>query len=70
MKEITLKIPDTQFDFFMELVRQLGLEIAGEDEMEIPEAHKAIVRERIKQSDENPGRLLDWEQVKDHFTFD
>ena len=70
MKEITLKIPDKKFDFFMELVRQLGLEITGEDETEIPEAHKAIVRERIKLSEENPGRLLDWDQVKDQFTFD
>ena len=27
MKEITLKIPDTKFSFFMELVKQLGIEV-------------------------------------------
>ena len=68
MKEITLKVPDKKFDFFMELVKHLGFEAAGD--MEIPEEHKAIVRERIKQSDQNPERLLEWDEVKDNFRFD
>ena len=32
---------------------------------DIPEQHKALVRERIKNS--NASELLDWEQVKDDF---
>lgn len=65
MKEVTLKIPDKKFGFFMELVKQLGIEVA--EDMEIPEEHKALVRERIKKSAQNPERLLDWDEVKDKF---
>ncbi|MEX2592800.1 MAG: addiction module protein [Anditalea sp.] len=68
MKEVTLKIPESKFTFFMELVEQLGFEVA--EELEISEAHKAIVRDRIKKSDQNPERLLDWEQVQDNFQLD
>lgn len=52
----------------MELVEQLGFEIAGE--LEISEDHKALVRERIKKSDQDPGRLLDWEEVQNNFRLD
>ena len=68
MKEVTLKIPENRLTFFMELVEQLGFEVAGE--LEISEEHKAIVRDRIKKSDQNPERLLDWEQVQDNFRLD
>jgi len=68
MKEITLKIPEERLSFFMELVEQLGFEIAGE--LEISEDHKALVRERIKKSDQDPGRLLDWEEVQNNFRLD
>ncbi len=68
MKEVTLKIPDKKFSFFMELIKQLGLEVA--EEVEIPEEHKAIVRERIKKSNQNPEGLLDWDQVQDNFRLD
>jgi hypothetical protein len=68
MKEVTLKIPESRLTFFMELVEQLGFEVAGE--LEISEEHKAIVRDRIKKSDENPERLLDWQQVQDNFQLD
>lgn len=69
MKEITLRIPDQKLDFVLELIEQLGLEVSSE-EMEIPEEHKAIVRERVQKSKANPERLLDWEKVKDSFKFD
>jgi hypothetical protein len=68
MKEITLKIPDDKLPFFMELIEQLGFEVAGE--LEIQEEHKVVVRERINKSDQNPERLLDWDQVQDNFQFD
>lgn len=68
MKEVTLKIPDKKFGFFMELIKQLGIEVSEEEE--IPEEHKTIVRERIKQSGQNPERLQDWDQVQDSFRFD
>jgi hypothetical protein len=68
MKEVTLKIPDQKFDFFMKLVKELGFEVS--EKVEIPEEHKEVVRERIKQSEENPQRLVDWDEVKDNFKFD
>ena len=45
MKEITLKVPDQKIEFFLELVKELGIEIS--QEYTIPEAHKNIVRERM-----------------------
>ncbi|NEN22429.1 hypothetical protein G3O08_02795 [Cryomorpha ignava] len=48
MKEITLIIPEKNLEFFMEFVKQLGIEVT--DEIEISEEHKAIVRERIRTS--------------------
>ncbi len=69
MKEITLKVPDQKVDFVLQLIEQLGFEATTELQ-EIPEEHKAIVRERIRLSKENPERLLNWEGVKDSFKFD
>ena len=65
MKEITLKIPDNKFDFFMELIRQLGIEVS--QKIEIPEEHKTIVNQRIEKSNQNPERLSDWDEVQDNF---
>ena len=64
MKEVTLKIPESKFDFFMELVSQLGLEISDNDFV-IPEEHKKIVLDRIKYTREED--LLNWEDIKDDF---
>jgi len=66
MKEVTLKIPQKKLGFFMELVNQLGIEISRE--IDIPKEHKEIVRDRIKKSNKNPERLLDWGKVQNKFT--
>lgn len=68
MKQLTLNIPDNQYAFFLELVQKLGFVTI--EEQDIPEEHKAIVRERMKKSNQNPDRLLDWEQVEDNFRLD
>lgn len=68
MKEVTLKIPEKKFVFFMELAKQLGFEVSLASD--IPEEHKSIVRERIKKSVKNPERLLDWKEVNENFRFD
>lgn len=65
MKEVTLKIPDQKFDFFMELIKQLGIEIS--EEPEIPEEHKAIVRERIRSS--KAEDMIPWEEAREQFVF-
>lgn len=66
MKEITIRIPDEQVDFVMELIAQLGLE-AAEDDYEIPEEHKEIVRERIRKS--KPENLIPWEEARKQLKF-
>jgi hypothetical protein len=74
MKEITLKIPNKKLSFFLELVRQLNIEIteevdlAGEvDETEIPEKHKEMVRQRIETA--NPKEMVPWSEARDQFKF-
>jgi len=65
MKELTLKIPENKLSFFLELVKQLGIEVS--DSSEIPEEHKAIVRERINTA--NPKDMIPWEEARKQFTF-
>ncbi len=68
MREITLRIPETKFAFFMELVSQLGLEMS--EKQAIPQVQMDMVRDRIQKSKEDPDRLLDWNEVEDSFMFD
>lgn len=65
MKEVTLKIPERKFDFFMELVKQLGFKVT--QEMDIPEEHKSIVRERINTA--KPEDMISWKEARKQFTF-
>jgi hypothetical protein len=65
MKEITLNIPENKLRFFMELFKQLGLEIKSSESYLIPDEHKEIVLNRIKNTNEKD--LLNWEDIKDDF---
>jgi hypothetical protein len=53
----------TKNNSFMELVEQLGFEATKE--IEIPEAHKVIVRERIKSV--KPEKMISWKEVRKQF---
>lgn len=44
----------------MELVKELGIEVAPD--IEIPESHKTLVRERIK--DSKPEDYIAWEEAR------
>ena len=65
MKEVTVKIPDNKYQFFMELVSNLGFDRT--EEIDIPEEHKAIVRERIKNS--KPEELIPWQEARKRLRF-
>jgi hypothetical protein len=71
MKEITIQIPDAKVDFFLELLDKykLGVQVGKiqEDDMVIPEFHKAIVMERIKRYEDDPTRILKWDKVRKDF---
>ena len=60
MREVTLKIPEEKFEFYMELFEQLGLK--AEMEYDIPEKHKEIVMERVRNS--KPENLIPWKKAK------
>lgn len=68
MKQVILNIPENKFQFFMELVKNLGFVKAAD--VSIPEEHKQEVRKRMAASDKNPERLLDWNDVKNDFKLD
>ena len=69
MTQLILNIPDKDMEFFMTLVKkfkyQLVKKVDDEQAYTIPEKHKVLVRERIKNS--KNADLLDWEKVKDDF---
>lgn len=68
MKEITLKIPEKNFPFFMELVKKLGFVKIEDNSIEVPEHHKKIIKERLKKLKKED--LLEWNKVKDDFKLD
>jgi len=65
MREIILKVPEAKFRFVKELIQNLGIEMA--EGIEIPEAHKEIVRKRI--SDSNASSLVPWKESREKLYF-
>lgn len=73
-QNIQLNVP-LSFNQVVDIVLQLSAkdkiklkkvleEAADIDDYEIPEEHKNIVRQRIKASETNPSRLLNWDEAK------
>lgn len=70
-QQISLNIP-LDFNQLVNIVRQLppkeklklSVILLEEQEILIPEEHKDIVRQRIKASEQDPSRLLKWDDVK------
>ena len=67
---INLNIP-LNFNQVVDIVKQLSpqektklKEVLESEQEDIPEEHKNIVRQRIKASEADPSRLLDWDKVK------
>jgi predicted small metal-binding protein len=64
MKKIVVHIPDNKYAFFIELLKNFDFISIEEKDMDIPEDQKEEVRSRIKKSDEDPSRLMDWDEAK------
>ena len=64
MNEITLQIPNSKLDFFLELVKNLGLNVKSK-QLDIPEEHQKIVLDRIMNTKEE--ELLVWKDVQNDF---
>ncbi|HUH34105.1 MAG TPA: addiction module protein [Daejeonella sp.] len=68
---INLNIP-LNFSQVVDIVKQLSPSertklkevLEGEQDIVIPEEHKSIVRQRMKTSESDPSRLLNWDEVK------
>jgi hypothetical protein len=65
MKQVTISLPNEQLDFFIQLVHKLGF--AVEQEITIPEEHKLVVRERIRNS--KPEDLISWKAARKKLVF-
>ena len=66
MKQVTLNIPDSKYQFFIELINHLGFDKPAE--LPIPEWQKNIVRDRIKNS--KPEEYLSWDEAEKKIKFD
>ncbi len=64
MNEITLQIPNSKLNFFLELVKNLGLNVKSK-QLDIPEEHQKVVVDRIKNTKDED--LLAWEEVQNDF---
>jgi hypothetical protein len=63
MKEITIKVPDKKLNFFMELVKQLGIEVTKEDVI-IPEWQKEQLDKALEQHKSGTANYTDWNEAK------
>jgi len=68
---INLNIP-LNFNQVVDIVKQLSPKekaklkevLDNKSEIDIPEEHKNIVRQRMKASEADPSRLINWDEVK------
>jgi hypothetical protein len=69
MKQVKIQIPDSEYPNFMKLLSSIEYITVEEEDIVIPEEHKNIVRERIKASESDPSRLMDWDKAKQQLQF-
>lgn len=73
-QHIQLNVP-LSFNQLIDIVRQLSpkekqqlsnvlWDETKEEEMDIPEGHKKIVRQRLKRMEEHPESCLSWEDIE------
>jgi hypothetical protein len=62
MRQITLNIPDSKFDFFMKIVEQMGLDIER-GEFDIPKWQQEITMKRAEEYDADPSKAVDFDMI-------
>lgn len=65
MRQLTLNIPDKEYDFFLQLVKKFDFIKINESDFEIPEEHKKLVIERKKNEDKT--KQVKWNDVKHQY---
>jgi hypothetical protein len=69
MKQILLNIPDNKYNTFLEAIKNLDfIRIYNQNDVNVSEEEKQIIRDRIKNSQPELGK--DWDQIKDSFNLD
>ena len=48
MAEIFVKVPDNQVSFVLDLLKKLGYSVANDQDIEVPDWHKEIIRKRVE----------------------
>lgn len=63
MKEVTLKIPNDKYKFFIELVKQLGFEVENQ-QSEISEWQKKQLDKALEEHTSGKANYTDWQNIK------
>lgn len=66
MKNFTITIPDNKETIFIEMMKSISFvkKIEAATIIDIPEAHKEIVLNRIQKMEEHPESFLSWEDIE------
>lgn len=64
--KLTIQVNEQKADFFLELIRSFDFitVITDDTNAELSEAHKAILAKRLAVYQDNPERLIPWEDVQ------
>jgi putative addiction module component (TIGR02574 family) len=66
MRPFTVYVPENKVPFFMELVNSLRFKVkeGKMEDIELSEAHKAILDQRLENYKNNPDSYMYWEDVQ------
>lgn len=62
MRQITLNIPDKEYEFFIALFKKFTSVKIKEADFVVPESHKQLVRERRKTATKDD--YINWDEAK------
>ncbi len=62
MKQVTLQIPDKEYEFFIQLLKKFNEVKIKEADFLIPEKHKELVRDRRRTAKKSD--FIDWNVAK------
>ena len=66
MKQILLNIPENKYQLFLEAIKNLDfISIYNQNDIDVSENEKKLIRERVKNSKSEYGQ--NWDEIKDSF---
>ncbi len=63
MKEITFKVPNQKVNLFLELAKQLGIEVSSEQDL-LPDWQKEQLDNALSDHNNSAHHYSDWQEVK------